>query len=158
MAEEITLRKRLMTDVLEKIQSLDFVFGPPAVSVLVEYEQDVFAKMTRALTQKLGDQGAGMCIVVSARYRVSDQRVLTMRLLIQVQENTTLNRSTRGTGLDAGDVALELLIQLSGWAPTYCSRFVAPERGEQLSLIANEPGLLAYEVIFETSTQLPDPS
>lgn len=158
MAEEITLRKRLMTDVLEKIQSLDFVVGPPAVAVLLEYEQDLFAKIQRALTQKLGDAGAGLCITVSARYRVSDQRVLTMRLLLQVQENTTLNRGANGTGLDAGDVALELLIQLSGWAPTYCSRLVAPDRGEQLSLIANEPGLLAYEVNFETSTQLPDPT
>ena len=155
---ETTLRQRLMADVLEKIQSLEFIAGPPSVAVLAEYEQDLFAKIGRAMTQKLGDHGAGLCITISARYRIADRRILIVRLLLQVQENTTLNRGSTGTQLDAGDVALELLIQLTGWAPSYFSTLEAPERGDQLTLIANEPGLLGYEVAFETCTQLPNPT
>ena len=155
---ETTLRQRLMADVLEKIQSLEFIVGPPSVAVLAEYEQDVFAKIGRAMTQKLGDRGAGLCITISARYRIADRRILIVRLLLQVQENPTINRGANGTQLDAGDVALGLLIELNGWAPDDFSRLVAPERGDQLTLIANEPVQLGYEVVFETHTQLPNPT
>lgn len=151
---DVPLRQRLMNDLLEKIQGLEFIAGPPAAAVVTEGDTSLQKKINDALSKATGDMGSGLCVAISARYRMADGRLLIARVLLSVIENTALNRGANGTKLDAGDVALQLLIDLEGWAPTYFSKLHAPDRGEQLSLVLNEPGRLIYEVVFETVTQL----
>jgi hypothetical protein len=155
---DVPLRQRLMNDLLEKIQGLEFIAGPPAAAVIAEsdisLQKAIAEALSDSLSKRTGTRGSGLCVAISARYRMADGRLLIARVVLSVIENTSLNRGANGTKLDAGDVALQLLIDLEGWAPSYFSNLHAPDRGEQLSLVLNEPGRLIYEVVFETVTQL----
>lgn len=144
-----------MDALIEKIGGLSYIADPPSAAVIGDYDRDLVSKINQALRRSTGEGGSGMCVAVSCRYRMAQAKTLIVRVILQVSENIAMNRGPRGTQQDSGDVALQLLIDLSGWAPDHFSTLEAPERGDQMSLVTNTGELLVWEVVFETVTQLP---
>lgn len=129
------------------------------VRIILEREGDIGAKIATALKTSGGDFRPGTAILIgtaaSSLRQVQAARLVIEPLRVEITafENALFNTPPAGSGLRAGDLAIQAAAALTGWTPEGALRPLAPEG--VIAEGADGKGGAAASVTLATAAEIP---